>query len=65
MRKELEEFMDEHGETVEDYRQAKSESQKREYLKTLSIDDLLEYFPNNDSGAKDFLIDEIIERNLE
>jgi hypothetical protein len=64
MREELETWVDLHGETVEEYRQSESEDARRKTLKKESLSDLLEYLPDT-SEVREFLIDIIIENNLD
>jgi hypothetical protein len=64
MREELETWADLHGETEEEYLLAESEDIRRENLKKESILDLLSYFTDA-SEVREFIIDLIIEKNLD
>ena len=59
-----EKWADLHGETKEEYLIAESEDIRRENLKKESISELLSYFTDA-SEVKEFMIDLIIEKNLD
>jgi hypothetical protein len=64
MTEELENWADLHGETKEEYLAAASEDVRRNCLKKESTSDLLEYFADM-SEVREFIIDRIIEKNLD
>jgi hypothetical protein len=64
MTQELENWAEEHGETIEEYRQSESEDARRKEFKKETISDLLTYFSDT-SEVKEFIIDRIIDKNLD